>query len=203
MSCQLSQDTLARVIDFHGHSCPGLSIGIRASELARRELGDVPDTHLVCTTETDMCGVDAVQYLTGCTFGKGNLIHRDHGKMAFTFYDRESGQGFRCILKPEARGNAGEELTALSRRIADGSAGPEDKQRVQVLRQQMQERIMTADLDALFDMMAPLEKMPRRARVLESLVCEECGEATMESRTRRFSGKTLCQPCFDMVEQKV
>lgn len=203
MSCQLSQDTLARVVDFHGHSCPGLSIGIRASELARRELGELPDTRMVCVTETDMCGVDAVQYLTGCTFGKGNLIHRDHGKMAFTFYDRENGQGFRCILKPEARGDAGKELSELSRRIADGTAGQEEAQRVQKLRQQMQERIMTADLDALFKIMAPLGKMPRRARVLESLVCEMCGEATMESRTRRFGGKTLCQPCFDTKEQKV
>lgn len=203
MSCQLTEETIARVIDFHGHSCPGLSIGIRASEMARRELGDLPDTRLVCVTETDMCGVDAIQYLTGCTFGKGNLMHRDHGKMAFTFYDRESGHGFRCLLKPEARGGASEELSELSRKIADGTAGQEEKQRVQVLRQEMQERIMTADLDALFEMMDPLERMPRKARVLESLTCEQCGEATMESRTRRFSGKTLCQPCFDKVEQKV
>ena len=65
MSCELPQETIAKVISFHGHSCPGLRIGIRASELARRELGDLPDTRLVCIVETDMCGVDAVQYLTG------------------------------------------------------------------------------------------------------------------------------------------
>ena len=41
------------------------------------------------------------------------------------------------------------------------------------------------------------------ARILASLVCEACGESTMESRTRRFAGKTLCQPCFDRVEQKI
>jgi formylmethanofuran dehydrogenase subunit E len=203
MNCQLSQETIDKIIDFHGHSCPGLSIGIRASELARRELGDLPDTRVVCVTETDMCGVDAVQYLTGCTFGKGNLIHRDHGKMAFTFYDRQSENGFRCILKPEARGDMGKELSELSRKIADGTASQEEEQRVPGLRQQMQERIMTAELDALFEIMAPLEKMPRKARVLESLPCEECGEATMESRTRRFAGKILCQPCFNKVEQKV
>ena len=203
MSTQLSEETIAKVIDFHGHSCPGLSIGIRASEMARRELGDLPDARMVCITETDMCGVDAVQYLTGCTFGKGNLIHRDHGKMAFTFFDRENGQGFRCILKPEARGNMSEELSELSRKIAEGSASQEDEQRVPVLRQKMQERIMTAELDALFEFTVARERIPRKARVLESLTCEECGEATMESRTRRFAGKTLCRPCFDRVEQKV
>jgi formylmethanofuran dehydrogenase subunit E len=45
--------------------------------------------------------------------------------------------------------------------------------------------------------------MPRSARILASLICEACGESTMESRTRRFAGKTLCQPCFDRVEQKI
>ena len=69
MSSQLTEQTIAKVVDFHGHSCPGLSIGMRASELARRELGDLPDARLVCVSETDMCAVDAVQFLTGCTYG--------------------------------------------------------------------------------------------------------------------------------------
>ena len=48
MTCKLSQETIEKTISFHGHSCPGLSIGIRASELARRELGRLPDTRMVC-----------------------------------------------------------------------------------------------------------------------------------------------------------
>jgi len=92
MTCKLSQETIEKIISFHGHSCPGLSIGIRASELAQQELGDLPDTRMVCIVETDMCGVDAVQFLTGCTFGKGNLIHKDYGKMAFTFSIEKQGR---------------------------------------------------------------------------------------------------------------
>ena len=202
MTCQISKDTIDRVISFHRHSCPGLSIGIRASELAHRELGDLPDGQLVCITETDMCGVDAVQYLTGCTFGKGNLIHRDYGKMAFTFFDRKTGQGFRCLLKHGARGDMEEEISSLQRKIAKGDASEAEQARLGELRQQMEDRIMALDLDDLFEVMAPKEQMPRSARILASLVCEECGEATMESRTRRFAGQTLCQPCFDHVEQK-
>ena len=198
-------EDLKPVVAFHGHLCPGVLIGYRASKAALEKLrsGRSEDEELVAIVENDSCSVDAVQFMTGATFGKGNLIHRDHGKMAFTFYDRESEKGFRCILKPEARGDAGKALSELSRRIADGTAGQEEAQRVQVLRQQMQERIMTAELDAIFEIMAPLGRMPRPARVLESLACEMCGEATMESRTRRFAGKILCQPCFDTQEQKV
>jgi formylmethanofuran dehydrogenase subunit E len=203
MNSQISQDMLEQVIRFHGHSCPGLSIGIRAAELARRELGDLPDVRMVCITETDMCGVDAVQYLTGCTFGKGNLIHRDYGKMAFSFFDRESMQGFRCLLRPGARGETGEEMSRLSRKVFSGTASPDEQARCTELRKKMQEHIMGAELDEIFEVMAPREKMPRGARILESLSCEMCGEATMESRTRRFDGKILCQPCFDKVEQKV
>jgi formylmethanofuran dehydrogenase subunit E len=43
---------------------------------------------------------------------------------------------------------------------------------------------------------------PKPARILASLKCEACGEMAMESRTRRFDGKTLCLPCFEKVEPK-
>ncbi|NIR15027.1 MAG: formylmethanofuran dehydrogenase, partial [Desulfobacterales bacterium] len=33
-------------------------------------------------------------------------------------------------------------------------------------------------------------------------VCEACGEATMESRTRRFLDQTLCIPCFEAMEKR-
>jgi formylmethanofuran dehydrogenase subunit E len=203
MSCKLTQETIAEVIRFHGHSCPGVTIGIRASELAWRELGQLPDTRLVCITETDMCGVDAVQFITGCTFGKGNLIHKDYGKTAFTFYDRKTGLGFRSLLKTGARGDLAEEMSLLQGRVAAGEAGQKDRTRIKEIRQQMEERVMGADLDQLFEVMQPHQPMPRGARILDSLVCEACGEATMESRTRRFAGRILCQPCFNQVEQKV
>jgi formylmethanofuran dehydrogenase subunit E len=203
MSCKLPPETIEKVIHFHGHSCPGVSIGIRVSELAWRELGQLPDTRLVCITETDMCGVDAVQTLTGCTYGKGNLIHKDYGKTAFTFYDRETGRGFRCLLKPGVHDDLTREMSQIQSRVAPGEANEADQTRIKEIRRQMEERVMDADLDQLFELMEPHQRMPRGARVLDSLVCEACGEATMESRTRRFAGQTLCRPCFHEVEQKV
>jgi formylmethanofuran dehydrogenase subunit E len=122
--------------------------------------------------------------------------------MAFTFYNRKEEQGFRCLLKSEARGETGDEMSRLQRKVAVGEASSEERMRCNELRQQMEERLMASDLDALFEVMDPKEPMPRSARILASLVCEACGESTMESRTRRFAGKTLCQPCFDRVEQK-
>jgi formylmethanofuran dehydrogenase subunit E len=202
MTNRISKETIDSVVSFHGHSCPGLSIGIRASELARREFGDLPNAQMVCVAETDMCGVGAVQYLTSCTFGKGNLIHRDYGKIAFTFFNRKSGRGLRCLLKSSARGDMNEEMSLLQRMIAYGEASDAEQALYDELRGQMEERLMASNLDEIFEIMEPREQMPRSARILAILVCEACGEATMESRTRRFAGKTLCQPCFDRVEQK-
>jgi formylmethanofuran dehydrogenase subunit E len=80
MSCTYTSEEIEQTIAFHGQSCPGLTIGIRAAELVRQNLGSVDPADLLAVVETDMCGVDAIQYLTGCTIGKGNLIHKDVGR---------------------------------------------------------------------------------------------------------------------------
>ena len=48
------------------HECPGLAIGVKACEAAKEKLGldFSPDEQVVCVTENDACGVDAVQVLT-------------------------------------------------------------------------------------------------------------------------------------------
>lgn len=42
-----------------------------------------------------------------------------------------------------------------------------------------------------------------KARILASLMCDICGEAVMESRTRRFQGQTLCIPCFEDLARRL
>ena len=59
---------------------PGVGRWDSGRQWALREMGRAADEEIVAVVETDMCGVDAIQFLTGCTFGKGNLIHRDWGK---------------------------------------------------------------------------------------------------------------------------
>lgn len=48
----------------------GLAIGIRAAEIALREIRPhAEDEEVIAIVATDMCAVDAIQYLVGCTFG--------------------------------------------------------------------------------------------------------------------------------------
>ena len=104
-----------KCVEFHGHECPGLAIGFRACEIAKEkmDLKFSPDEELLCISENEACGVDAVQYITGCTLGKGNLVYRDTGKMAFSFFSRRTGESLRVVLK---RWNNNNEMTREERR---------------------------------------------------------------------------------------
>jgi formylmethanofuran dehydrogenase subunit E len=179
MPCAFPKEQIDETVRFHGHHCPGLTIGIRAVELVQRELGELDTLELVTVAETDMCGVDAIQFLTDCTLGKGNFIHRDYGKRAFTFYDRKSGKGFRALLKET------------------GPAKPNE------CWQEAIDHFMTLPLDDMFTISRLDCPAPRPAQVLESLHCAQCGELVMESRTRRYGGKTYCIPCFGEIDQKL
>ena len=200
--CALGKDQIQRAIDFHGHWCPGLAIGIRAGERALQEVGSAVDEEVVAVVETDMCGVDAIQVLTGCTFGKGNLIHKDYGKKAFTFYRRSDDKAVRLVFNEDKIGGHNEELTSLHKKMAAGALTPEDRRRLEQLRDEWSDRIMAADLDDVFDVKPAEAPVPHKARIMESLICDSCGEATMESRTRNYMGQTLCLPCYERLEKR-
>ncbi|MGL1932282.1 MAG: FmdE family protein [Desulfotalea sp.] len=203
MTCTFSANTIEEVISFHGHSCPGLAIGIRAAEYALREMPDVVKNDFVCVTETDMCGIDALQYLTGCTAGKGNLIHRDYGKIAFSFFDRSKNTGFRIFLKDREDYEHHDKNTELMAKKNSGVISAAEQEILSKLREETHHYYMSAPLEELFRKTEVERKPPRPAKILQSLTCDACSEKTMESRTRRFAGETLCIPCFLKVEQKI
>src|SRR3990172_4604312 len=108
--------SLSDVADFHGHVCPGLALGFRVSKLALNELGGrSKDEELVAMVENDSCAVDAVQVMTGCTFGKGNLIFRDYGKQVYTFIKRPSGKSIRISIDWQKPAETKEEKTLLEK----------------------------------------------------------------------------------------
>jgi len=199
----ISPELIQATIDFHGHSCPGLAIGIRAAELAMDRFGRSVDEEIVAVVETDMCAIDAIQFLLGCTFGKGNLIHLDYGKSAFTFHSRQKEKSIRIVAKPNAIGDPSDELIVLRTKKLKEELSTEEQERLKKAMAERTKRVMEADLDKLFDVKPSHSPIPRKARILESLICRECGEATMESRTRRLFGKTLCTSCFEALEKRL
>ncbi len=199
----LSEEKIKQVIAFHGHSCPGLAIGIRAAQIGLREVGpSSQDEEVVAVVETDMCGVDAIQVLMGCTFGKGNLIHLDYGKNAFSFYRRSDGKGIRVVTRADIFNRPEEEMVRLRSKMEGEGLNAEEKARLKQLTAAKVKEIMEADLETLFEVRKAFGPIPRKARILAGLICEGCGERTMESRIRRFMGQNLCTPCFEEMERR-
>ncbi|MEJ5377879.1 MAG: FmdE family protein [bacterium] len=199
----LSEEQVKQVIAFHGHSCPGLAIGMRAAQIGLQEVGpSSQDEEVVAVVETDMCGVDAIQVLMGCTFGKGNLIHLDYGKNAFSFYRRSDGKGIRVVTRADIFNRPEEEMVRLRTKMEGEGLNAEEKARLKQLTAAKVKEIMEADLEALFHVGEACGPIPRKARILAGLICEGCGERTMESRIRRFMGQNLCPPCFARFEAR-
>ncbi len=203
MKCAIDYTLIKMVEDFHGHVCPGLAIGIRAAEHCLDVIGHDGDEDIVAVCETDMCGVDAIQFLTGCTLGKGNLVKRDYGKLAFSFYRRHDGKAVRMLFRQTGFGPDRDRFLELQKLSAQGKISAEEKAEQNRLYHAVHDYIMDQDMDRIYDIGEPREPAPKRAAILQSLVCAECGERVMESRIRRFAGRDLCIPCFSEVEQKI
>jgi formylmethanofuran dehydrogenase subunit E len=190
-------EDLDQVIAFHGHLCPGLAMGVQAARIALREIGPhSKDEEVVAVVETDMCGVDGIQFLTGCTFGKGNLIHRDYGKNAYTFYRRSDGHAIRVAGRPDAWA-LDPEHRELFAKVRSGEATEAENARYFELHESMSHTLLARHPDELFTVTEVKGAPPSPARIFTSVPCARCGENVMETRLRRLGGQDLCQPCFE------
>lgn len=191
--------TFEDVVEFHGHSCPGLALGYRVAVAAMKEMrmeGASEDEELVAIVENDSCAVDAIQLLTGCTFGKGNLIFKDYGKQVYTFVQRPSGDGMRIAVDYEHLEDTGEEREIM-RRYSEGERS-EDVLRVVHDRKARKVRAIldATDMELLKIEMVKVS-LPPEARIYRSIRCGICGELVAEPRARVRDGKNVCIPCFE------
>lgn len=186
-------EDLREAVQFHGHLCPGLALGFRVARAALRELdAERPeDEELVAIVENDSCAADAVQYVTGCTFGKGNLLFRDFGKHVYTFHNRRTGKGIR--ISEDYRGFESDERYA---RLKEQEAAGEDVagERKSLLMEKSA-AILQADEQELMRITVEKDPPPSMAKVRASIRCASCKERFMESRGRVKNGKILCIPC--------
>ena len=193
----LSSEDFKKCADFHGHICPGLAIGYRIAKagLDWLEENRSVDEELVTIVETDACGVDAIQVLTGCTFGKGNLIYEDHGKQAFTFLGRKAGKGVRAALKADVIPH-GKRHWELMDKARNETASEEELKEINDFRKQTIEKILSMPLEKLLKIEAVDVSLPSKARIEPSIVCDGCGEPTMSSKLVDRNGRKLCRTCY-------
>ncbi len=189
-------EELRETIAFHGHLCPGLALGYRVAKAALRELkAERPhDEELVAIVENDSCAADAIQFITGCTFGKGNLVFRDYGKHVYTFYNRRSGKGIR--ISEDYKGfESDTRYSDLKKRQENGG---DVSREMQELKMAKAAAILQADEKEIMTITPVTAPPPPEAKTRSSIRCSLCGEKFMESRGRMKNGKPLCIPCFQV-----
>jgi len=185
-----------RAAEFHGHYCPGLAMGYRVAKYVKDYYDKAEDEELVAIVENDSCSVDAIQYVLSCTFGKGNLIFKDHGKHVYTFYSRDHKNALRIYFK--GRSISQSEIEAMKGYFA-GRLTEEEKKEVEKIREDYMEYILGAGDDELFEVKEVDIPAPEKARIYPSMRCEECGEDFMQIKGRTAEGKVVCEDCYGKI----
>jgi len=125
--------------------------------------------------------VDAIQSLTGCTFGKGNLIHRDYGKNSYTFIRHRDGKAVRIITRPDGWPPDPPERQALFEKVRAGTTTEGERRRMQELQDEL------------------LTELPQSNRGIASAPCDGCGELTRATHLHRIGDRALCGACLEGV----
>ena len=171
-----------KCVEFHGHECGGLMIGYRAAlyavrllNLSLKENGCISrDEQLVCISENDACGVDAIQVILGCSVGKGNLLFHMCGKQAFSIYDRETDRSVRLVLRPRPKGMKKEDTMKYFESCTD---------------------------EEMFEVKETTLNVPERARIFRSIPCSRCGETAAENKMHLQGDEILCEDCYQAYDR--
>ena len=160
-----------KCVAFHSHECGGLTIGYKAALYAADllELTFSSDEEVVCISENDACGVDAIQVILGCSIGKGNLLFHMTGKQAFSFYNRAAGKSVRLVLKKKPDSMTREESFGYYQ-----SLEPKD----------------------MFDVKETKITLPEPARIFASYECDCCKETAGANWIRLLGDKKVCIDCY-------
>lgn len=113
--------------------------------------------------ENEVCGVDGVQVITGCTLGNDSLIIDNQGKFAFSWVDKNSGEGYRLLLKvPVWKSN---EPLVLHEKVKFGTATPEEKQKFFAMRQERGQELLEMSDQELFQVDKIVRKIPGKPQL--------------------------------------
>ncbi len=200
----VSQSLIQKAKEFHGHVCPFLILGLRASEIAMKRLGvkkageaESVGEEILAIVECNNCFTDGVQVATGCTLGNNALIYLDLGKNALTLLRRSDWKGVRVYIDAEKlrKKYFSREALELFEKVVAKRAG--NAEEVEKLRK-MWEKIgnSMANLgEEEFKIEEVRVKEMERAPIFESLRCDNCGELAMATRVSLIDGKNLCLSC--------
>jgi len=189
--------------EFHGHICPYVALGIKASVVAMKELGvgrlgfnGSIEEEILAIVETNNCFTDGVQVATGCTLGNNSLIYLDLGKTALTLVKRGSWEGVRIYVDAERlRKYYPPEAMELFEKVVKRREGSfDEKRRLGEVWEKTGYRMLGIPKEEFVITrvkVPPIEQAP----IFESIRCSKCGELVMSTRIIYVDEKPLCIKC--------
>jgi formylmethanofuran dehydrogenase subunit E len=201
----VSQALVEKAKEFHGHICPFVVLGLRASEIALERLGltragekETIGEEILAIVECNNCFTDGVQVATGCTIGNNSLIYLDTGKNAVTIVRRGDWRGVRVYVDSEKFKEKyfKKEATNLFEKVVIKREGTvEDSEKLSRLWAEIGRKMMNIP-ESEFKIEELKVKEIERAPIFESIKCEKCGELTMKTRIEYINGKAICLGCL-------
>lgn len=185
---------LAESSAIHGHLCAGQVIGVRMSMIGLEAISihdpkGADRKKLYVLVEIDRCATDAIQSVTGCSLGKRSMRWLDHGIMAATFVNLETGKAVRITAREEARELSKNYFPIMEEKYQH------QLEAYRIMPQQELFKIENVQVD-----LAP-EDMP--GRPLRRVQCEKCGDWVQDCREVRTDSKILCRGCVNGKYYKV
>lgn len=129
MSNTIPKNIIDGAARFHGHPGPFLILGLKAGLFANETLGrDYFKTRAIVETEPIppcSCFLDGVQFVTGCTMGKGNIeLRRGRSLKAIFMKDNEKLQlSLKEDILKSLKGISLEESENTALRLSKKSVG--------------------------------------------------------------------------------
>jgi len=188
-------------LNFHGHKCPAMPMGLKAGLAAMQKLGveRAQDKELYVKSETGKghaagCFLDGIMTATGCTYGKSNIEKLYYNKMAFTLIDTKTGKAVRVSLKPDFFEKALNSPFVQKRKagVAPQDIEPE-------ITDPLVERILGLPEEKFLDIgeVHTVDFKPGKG-IFEVKRCDNCGEVVFVNKLQLTpEGKLVCMGCSE------
>lgn len=205
MHSLVNKELIDKAKAFHGHVCPFLVLGLRASEIAMSKLGiskiglsESIKEDVIAIVEANNCLSDGVQVATGCTLGNNSLIYIDTGKNAVTMFRRGSKRGVRVYIDADRirQKYFDPRATELFRKvIVERKGSPEEIEELDKIWEETGMKLASIPEEDFVIQEVEIVDELERAPIFDNVRCSRCGELVMASKAVYVNGEPFCASC--------
>jgi len=201
----VSKELIRKAKEFHGHLCPFLVLGLKASEIAMKRLALVKPgvietvrEDVIAIVEVNNCFADGVQIATGCTLGNNSLIYIDIGKNALTLFKRGEKTGIRVYIDADKLKNKyfpKDVLELFDKVVVKKKGSKDDIEKLHKLWEELGYKMADIPEEEFNVQRVEIIEELERSPIFESIRCSSCGELVMATRILYVDNKPLCLVC--------